>query len=99
MKPSPNRPGVTAHRASETNADIRGSYLDLMPGDWAVGALGDQFRKAPGFLRYAPIAISLDDLGGEQVDFPALRDGRVVFEKLMGENEGDFHAGSKCPDR
>jgi hypothetical protein len=33
-----------------------------------------------------------------QLDFPATRDGRVVFEKLMGEDEGDFHERSKSAD-
>ncbi|MFC7609867.1 hypothetical protein [Teichococcus aestuarii] len=26
-----------------------------------VPALGDQFRRAPGFLRFAPLVIGLDD--------------------------------------
>jgi septum site-determining protein MinC len=39
-----------------------------------VPALGDQFRRAPGFLRFAPIVIGLDDLvvRPEEVDFAAL---------------------------
>jgi septum site-determining protein MinC len=39
-----------------------------------VPALGDQFRRAPGFLRFAPIVIGLDDLAvrPEEVDFAAL---------------------------
>jgi septum site-determining protein MinC len=58
--------------------------LRLLTGDVqaVLPALGDQFRKAPGFLRYAPIAISLDDLGGEQVDFPALVAGLRALEIL-----------------
>ena len=38
-----------------------------------VPAIADQFRRAPGFLRNAPIAIGLDDLeDGAQVDFETL---------------------------
>lgn len=39
-----------------------------------VPALGDQFRRAPGFLRFAPIVIGLDELAArpEEVDFAAL---------------------------
>lgn len=43
-------------------------------------ALGDQFRRAPGFLRYAPIVVGLDELGGERVDFPALVQGLRALE-------------------
>jgi len=58
--------------------------LRLLTGDVqaVLPALGDQFRKAPGFLRFAPIAISLDELGGEQVDFPALIAGLRALEIL-----------------
>lgn len=58
--------------------------LRLLTGDVAavLPALGDQFRRAPGFLRFAPIAIGLDDLGGEQVDFPALIAGLRALEIL-----------------
>ncbi|MFC0408891.1 septum site-determining protein MinC [Roseomonas elaeocarpi] len=38
-----------------------------------VPAIADQFRRAPGFLRNAPIAIGLDDLDPDaSVDFPVL---------------------------
>jgi septum site-determining protein MinC len=58
--------------------------LRLLTGDVAavLPALGDQFRRAPGFLRFAPIAIGLDDLGGEQVDFPTLIAGLRALEIL-----------------
>ena len=58
--------------------------LRLLTGDVqaVLPALGDQFRRAPGFLRFAPIAIGLDDLGGEQVDFPALIAGLRALEIL-----------------
>lgn len=44
--------------------------------------LGDQFRKAPGFLRFAPIAIGLDELAEERVDFAALIAGLRALEIL-----------------
>ncbi len=38
-----------------------------------VPAIADQFRRAPGFLRNAPIAIGLDELGNDaRVDFAVL---------------------------
>ncbi|HZH47730.1 MAG TPA: septum site-determining protein MinC [Roseococcus sp.] len=43
-------------------------------------ALGDQFRRAPGFLRFAPIAIGLDDLAESEVEFPALVAGLRALE-------------------
>lgn len=50
--------------------------LDPRP-EAVLPALGDQFRRAPGFLRFAPIVIGLQDLqaGPEQVDFRALVEG------------------------
>lgn len=81
---------VAARPASPPEAfRLRGSNyslltLRLLTGDVqaVLPALGDQFRKAPGFLRYAPIAIGLDDLGGEEVDFPALIEGLRGLEIL-----------------
>ncbi len=43
-------------------------------------ALGEQFRKAPGFLRFAPIVVGLDEVEGQQVDFPALVSGLRALE-------------------
>jgi septum site-determining protein MinC len=47
--------------------------LDARP-EVIVPALGDQFRRAPGFLRFAPIVIGLDDLAvaPHEVDFARL---------------------------
>ncbi|WP_037300922.1 septum site-determining protein MinC [Rubritepida flocculans] len=58
--------------------------LRLLSGrpEEVLPALGDQFRKAPGFLRFAPIAIGLDDLLEEAVDFPALVQGLRGLEIL-----------------
>jgi septum site-determining protein MinC len=55
--------------------------LDHRP-EAVVPALGDQFRRAPGFLRFAPIVIGLDDIPArpEQVDFAALVQGLRQIE-------------------
>jgi septum site-determining protein MinC len=47
-----------------------------------VPALGDQFRRAPGFLRFAPIVIGLDDMAvrPEEVDFAGLIQGLRAIE-------------------
>ncbi len=49
--------------------------LDPRP-EAVLPALGDQFRRAPGFLRFAPVVIGLSDLAADAVvDFRALVDG------------------------
>lgn len=55
--------------------------LDPRP-EAVLPALGDQFRKAPGFLRFAPIVLGLDDLvtAPEDVDFRALVAGLHALE-------------------
>lgn len=54
--------------------------LDPRP-DQVLPALGDQFRRAPGFLRFAPVVIGLSDLPGDaKVDFRALVDGLRALE-------------------
>jgi septum site-determining protein MinC len=55
--------------------------LDPRP-EAVLPALGDQFRKAPGFLRFAPIVIGLGDLEAapEEVDFRALVAGLHALE-------------------
>lgn len=83
------RPNIATAGSSPETFRLRGSNyslltLRLLTGDVqaVLPALGDQFRRAPGFLRFAPIAIGLDDLGGEQVDFPALIAGLRALEIL-----------------
>ncbi len=60
---------------------LRGANFNLLVlrlldhrAEAVVPALGDQFRRAPGFLRFAPIVIGLDDLAvrAEEVDFANL---------------------------
>lgn len=55
--------------------------LDPRP-EAVLPALGDQFRRAPGFLRFAPIAIGLQelDIAAEQMDFRALIEGLHALE-------------------
>ena len=55
--------------------------LDHRP-DAVVPALGDQFRRAPGFLRFAPIVLGLSDLevGPAEVDFAGLIHGLRQLE-------------------
>jgi septum site-determining protein MinC len=50
--------------------------LDPRP-EAVVPAIGDQFRRAPGFLRFAPVVLGLGDLAlpANQVDFQGLIDG------------------------
>ena len=55
--------------------------LDPRP-DAVLPALGDQFRRAPGFLRFAPIVIGLAELNvaPEEVDFRGLVTGLHALE-------------------
>jgi len=55
--------------------------LDPRP-EAVLPALGDQFRRAPGFLRFAPIVIGLGDLqvAPDQVDFRGLIEGLHKLE-------------------
>jgi septum site-determining protein MinC len=55
--------------------------LDHRP-EAVVPALGDQFRRAPGFLRFAPIVIGLDDIPASpaEVDFAGLVQGLRAIE-------------------
>jgi septum site-determining protein MinC len=47
-----------------------------------VPVLGDQFRRAPGFLRFAPVVIGLDDVAGRpaEVDFAGLMQALRAIE-------------------
>jgi septum site-determining protein MinC len=47
-----------------------------------VPALGDQFRRAPGFLRFAPVVIGLDDVPAtpNEVDFGGLAQALRAIE-------------------
>lgn len=55
--------------------------LDHRP-EAVVPAIGDQFRRAPGFLRFAPIVLGLGDIQvpPNEVDFPGLIKGLRELE-------------------
>jgi septum site-determining protein MinC len=55
--------------------------LDHRP-EVVVPAIGDQFRRAPGFLRFAPIVLGLNDIQvpPAEVDFPGLIHGLRELE-------------------
>jgi len=56
-----------------------------------VPAIGDQFRRAPGFLRFAPVVIGLDDIDArpEEVDFATLtRELRAIEIVPVGTTGG-----------
>jgi septum site-determining protein MinC len=55
--------------------------LDHRP-EAVVPAIGDQFRRAPGFLRFAPIVLGLSDIQvpPHEVDFPGLIKGLKELE-------------------
>jgi septum site-determining protein MinC len=64
--------------------------LDPRP-EFVVPAIGDQFRRAPGFLRNAPIVIGLADLelAPHEVDFAGLVNGlREVAIMPIGTTGG-----------
>lgn len=68
---------------------LRGANFNLLVlrlldhrAEAVVPVLGDQFRRAPGFLRFAPIVVGLDDLAvhPQEVDFAALVQGLRAIE-------------------
>jgi len=75
-------PGADAFRLRAGNFNLL--VLRLLDGrpEVVLPALGDQFRRAPGFLRFAPIAISLDDLqlSPAEVDFAGLVAGMRALD-------------------
>ncbi len=62
---------------------LRGANFNLLvlrlldPARGGGAAIGDQFRRAPGFLRFAPVVLGLGDLdmAPGQVDFAGLIEG------------------------
>jgi septum site-determining protein MinC len=68
---------------------LRGANFNLLVlrlldhrAEAVVPALGDQFRRAPGFLRFAPIVVGLDDIQAHpaEVDFAGLVQGLRAIE-------------------
>jgi septum site-determining protein MinC len=86
------RPETFRLRAGNFNLLVL-RLLDHRP-DAVLPSLGDQFRKAPGFLRFAPIAIGLGDLDAQpdEVDFRALVEGLHALEIVpIGTTGGSPH--------
>lgn len=80
--PRPSAPRLEPFRLRGANFNLLVlRLLDHRP-EAVVPALGDQFRRAPGFLRFAPIVIGLDDIPArpEEVDFGALVEGLRAIE-------------------
>lgn len=86
--PSDSRHPLSSQTLPETFRLRAGNFnllvlrlLDPRP-EAVLPALGDQFRRAPGFLRFAPIVIGLADLEAapEEVDFRALVEGLRALE-------------------
>jgi septum site-determining protein MinC len=78
---APALPGGEAFRLRASNYNIL--TLRLLTPDLAsaLPALAEQFRRAPGFLRFAPLVVGLEELGaGEAVDFAALVHGLQELE-------------------
>ncbi len=80
-------PGQSAPRLEPFR--LRGANFNLLVlrlldhrAEAVVPALGDQFRRAPGFLRFAPVVIGLDDIAVRpgEVDFGALVAGLRAIE-------------------
>jgi septum site-determining protein MinC len=71
---APNAPRLEPFRLRGANFNLLVLRLLDHRVEAVVPALGDQFRRAPGFLRFAPIVIGLDDIAARpgEVDFPAL---------------------------
>jgi len=68
------RPGAAEpFRLRASNFSLLVLHLLDHRAEAVVPAISDQFRRAPGFLRNAPIAIGLDELDGDaEVDFATL---------------------------
>ncbi|HZF77552.1 MAG TPA: septum site-determining protein MinC [Acetobacteraceae bacterium] len=77
MPAAPSQPRLEPFRLRGANFNLLVlRLLDHRP-EAIVPVLGDQFRRAPGFLRFAPVVIGLDDLqvAPGEVNFAALAAG------------------------
>ncbi|SFK88119.1 septum site-determining protein MinC [Falsiroseomonas stagni] len=72
--PSPSAPRLEPFRLRGANFNLLVMRLLDHRVEAVVPALGDQFRRAPGFLRFAPIVVGLDDIQARphEVDFVGL---------------------------
>jgi septum site-determining protein MinC len=73
----PSTPRLEPFRLRGANFNLLVLRLLDHRAEAVVPALGDQFRRAPGFLRFAPVVIGLDDIPArpDEVDFRALVEG------------------------
>ncbi|MGK7866661.1 septum site-determining protein MinC [Falsiroseomonas sp. E2-1-a20] len=79
---SPHPPRLEPFRLRGANFNLLVMRLLDHRVEALVPALGDQFRRAPGFLRFAPVVIGLDDIPArpEDVDFNGLVQGLRAIE-------------------
>jgi septum site-determining protein MinC len=79
---SPTAPRLEPFRLRGANFNLLVLRLLDHRAEAVVPALGDQFRRAPGFLRFAPIVIGLDDIQTSPagVDFAGLVQGLRAIE-------------------
>jgi septum site-determining protein MinC len=72
--PRPTAPRLEPFRLRGANFNLLVMRLLDHRVEAVVPALGDQFRRAPGFLRFAPIVVGLDDIEARphEVDFAGL---------------------------
>ena len=79
---SPTAPRLEPFRLRGANFNLLVLRLLDHRAEAVVPALGDQFRRAPGFLRFAPIVIGLDDIQASpaEVDFAGLVQGLRAIE-------------------
>lgn len=87
----PSAPRLEPFRLRGANFNLLVLRLLDHRAEAVVPALGDQFRRAPGFLRFAPIVIGLDDLTArpEEVDFVRLvRELRAIEIVPVGTTGG-----------
>ncbi|WP_137177785.1 septum site-determining protein MinC [Roseomonas sp. AR75] len=80
--PRPTGPRLEPFRLRGANFNLLVLRLLDHRAEVVVPAIGDQFRRAPGFLRFAPVVIGLDDISArpEEVDFAALAQGLRAIE-------------------
>jgi septum site-determining protein MinC len=78
----PNGPRLEPFRLRGANFNLLVLRLLDHRAEAVVPALGDQFRRAPGFLRFAPVVIGLDDIPvrPEEIDFAGLVHGLRSIE-------------------
>jgi septum site-determining protein MinC len=79
---SPHPPRLEPFRLRGANFNLLVMRLLDHRVEALVPALGDQFRRAPGFLRFAPVVIGLDDIPArpEDIDFNGLVQGLRAIE-------------------